>query len=183
MLKTRVPSVVVALLLASAAAPVEAQEDHPIQISLVTPVQIVPEDEAVRGVRLNILYGRNTFMTGFDYGLVNHTMRDFLGVGLGVVNLTEGSATGLQWGGVNVTKGAFEGFQVGWVNTVGSGHGLQLGLVNHAPNYRGLQFGFVNYAERMNGVQVGFVNIIREGGVLPVMPIVNWSLEEGSIPN
>ena len=69
------------------------------------------------------------------------------------------------------------------MNTAASGHGVQIGMVNHSPNYRGLQLGIVNYAERMNGVQVGLVNIIRFGGVLPVMPFVNWSLDEGSLPN
>jgi hypothetical protein len=33
----------------------------------------------------------------------------------------------------------------------------------------------------MEGVQLGLVNIIQEGGVLPVMPLVNWSFEEGGM--
>jgi len=172
-----------ALVLALHPLPSSAQEDHPIQLSLVTPIQIVPEDEAVRGVRINLLYGRNTFMTGFDYGLVNHTVRDFLGVGLGLVNLADGDATGVHWGLVNITQGAFEGLQWGGVNSAGRGHGAQIGVVNHLRNHRGLQFGLVNYAERMHGVQVGLVNIIKTGGVLPVMPLVNWSFDEGRRPN
>jgi hypothetical protein len=142
MSKNRLPSAVSVLLLL-VAAPALGQEDHPFQISLVTPIQIVPEDEAVKGVRLNLLYGRNTFMTGFDYGLVNHTIRDFLGVGIGVVNLTEGDVTGFHWGVVNVTEGAFEGLHYGVVNSAESGYGVQIGIVNHAPNYRGLQLGLV----------------------------------------
>lgn len=183
MSKNRLASAVCVLLLALPALPAQGQQDHPIQLSLVTPIQLFPEDESVRGVRLNILYGRNTFMTGLDYGLVNHTTRDFLGVGIGLVNLTDGDVTGLHSGFVNITEGAFEGLQYGAVNTAASVHGVQIGMVNHSPNYRGLQLGIVNYAERMNGVQVGLVNIIRFGGVLPVMPFVNWSLDEGSLPN
>ena len=172
-----------ALVLALQPVPGSAQQDHPIQLSLVTPIQIVPEGESVRGVRINVLYGRNAFMTGFDYGLVNHTVRDFLGVGLGIVNLTEGDAVGFQAGIVNMTEGAFEGVQWGTVNAATRGHGAQIGVVNHSRNYRGLQFGLVNYAEAMHGVQIGFVNIIKRGGAFPVMVLANWSLDEGRRPN
>jgi len=87
---------------------VRGQDAKPIQLALLTPLQIVPQDDAVRGVRLSLLYGRNSYVTGFDLGLVSHTAGDF------------------------------------------------------------------------TGVQLGLVNIIKEGGVLPVMPLVNWSFEEGS---
>jgi len=87
---------------------VRGQDAKPIQLALLTPLQIVPQDDAVRGVRLSLLYGRNSYVTGFDLGLVSHTTGDF------------------------------------------------------------------------TGVQLGLVNIIKEGGVLPVMPLVNWSFEEGS---
>ena len=55
------------------------------------------------------------------------------------------------------------------------GEGVQWGLVNTAASWNGLQIGFVNYAERLHGVQIGLINIIKQGGVLPVLPIVNWS--------
>lgn len=36
-----------------------AAEEKPIQLSLFAPVQLVPEDVAVKGLRINLLYGRN----------------------------------------------------------------------------------------------------------------------------
>lgn len=39
----------------------------------------------------------------------------------------------------------------------------------------GLMIGFVNYTRTLKGLQIGLVNIIRQGGMMPVFPIVNWS--------
>jgi transcriptional regulator of nitric oxide reductase len=44
------------------AAPALAQ-NKPIQLALVTPIQIFPEDTPIGGVRLNLLYGRNVSVT------------------------------------------------------------------------------------------------------------------------
>ena len=166
-----------ALALLVGAQAVSAQEEHPIQLSLLSPAQLVPEDEGIRGVRLTLFYGKNTSVTGVDLAVfANHTTRDFLGVQFGLVGVAEGTFTGAQLNWlVNVVEGSFEGVQSGFVSSAQNGLGLQFSGVNHARNFRGLQIGLVNYAETMDGVQVGFVNIIRRGGVLPVMPFVNWS--------
>jgi hypothetical protein len=140
---------------------IQAQE-KPIQLSLFAPVQLFSENTAIKGIRLNLLYGRNVSVTGLDWGLVNHTTTgDFLGVQFGVVGYTEANFTGWQDNWVNVVKGNFEG--------------LQWGAVNYANNAKGLQLGFVNYAVTMNGLQIGLVNIIKQNGAFPVFPIVNWS--------
>ena len=142
-------------------SPVQA-ENRPIQIALITPVQIFPEEDSISGIRLNLIYGRNVSVTGLDLGLVNHTSSGiFKGLQLGLVGLADSDFIGWQDNWVNVTKGKFEGFQ--W------------GAVNYAKNMKGFQLGVVNYTENMYGIQVGLVNIIRVGGVLPVLPIVNWS--------
>lgn len=138
-------------------------QPKPINIALVTPIQIVPEEQAVSGFRWNILYGSNSAMSGLDIGLANRVTGRMEGVQFGVVNLTE-SMTGWQDGFVNYTERGFEGLQWGGLNYAGRINGLQLGLVN--------------YAKRANGVQVGLVNIIEEGGFLPVMIIANWGFEE-----
>lgn len=148
----------------------------PIQISIFPPLQIVDESEAVKGLRLSI-YGRNTSMTGIDLGLVTHTTSSFEGVQWSVASFNEGSTRGVQLGGVNITMGELNGAQLGVVNSTAGGGGLQWGAFNHTRNFRGLQIAFVNYAETLNGIQLGLINIIREGGVLPVMPFVNWSLD------
>lgn len=164
----------VALVLAPAQA--AAQGTSPIQIALVTPVQIVPATRAVAGVRLDLLYGRNTYVKGLDIGLVNHSTQGVSqGLQYGLVNIVNGDFQGWEDGAVNVTEGHFEGFQSGGVNVLGDGGGFQWGIVNHAQRLSGLQLGIVNYAARLHGLQIGLVNIIAHGGALPVLPIVNWS--------
>ena len=156
--------------LASAAllilAPAVGAEERPIQLSLVTPVQIFPEEDSITGIRLNLLYGRNVSVTGVDLGLVNHC--------------TGGVSKGFQHGLVSIVETDFVGWQNSFVNiNRGDFEGLQWGFMNYAGHGSGLQLGFVNYAERLNGLQIGLVNIIQQGGQFPVFPIVNWSFEVG----
>jgi len=156
--RTMMVGIASALIVGSASA-----QKKPINISLVTPIQIFSAETAISGVRWNILYGRNNSMSGLDFGLVNHVSGSMTGVQLGGVNLVE-SMSGWQDGVVNYSEGELEGFQSGGVNYAGRINGLQLGVVN--------------YAERANGVQIGLINIIKEGGFLPVMIIANWGFEQ-----
>ena len=150
-----------ALTLIFICTPVQAQ-NRPIQIALVAPVQIFPEENRISGIRLNLIYGRNVSITGLDFGLINHTTTgESKGIQFGIVALVDSDFMGWQDNWVNVTKGKFEGFQSG--------------TVNYAKNMNGFQLGLVNYAERMKGLQIVLVNIIRQGGTFPVFPIVNWS--------
>jgi len=162
-----------------APAPVTAQ--GPIQIALFPPLQIVPESEAVKGLRLS-LYGSNSAVSGLDLGLVNRTTGPFEGLqtswaaGFGV-GINEGSTLGVQANIlVNITDGMLTGGQLGLVNMVGSGEGVQIGVFNHAPSFRGLQIAVLNYAETLDGVQIGLLNIIKEGGLFPFFPIFNMSV-------
>lgn len=137
-------------------------QSRPIQLSLVTPIQIFPETDSIGGLRFNLLYGRNVSVTGLDIGLINHT--------------TTGTSLGLQYGLVGIVDSNFKGWQDCGVNvTQGRCEGLQWGIVNYANDMSGLQFGLVNYAKTMKGLQIGLVNIIKQGGQFPVFPIVNWS--------
>lgn len=162
----------VALLAAGLLTPAPAQGQSPIQVAIFPPLQLVGQDEAVKGLRLSI-YGRNAAMTGFDYGLVQQTTGPFKGLQIGLVGLNEGGTEGMQWGGVNLTEGDLLGAQVGLINSATSGEGLQWGGFNHSRNFRGLQLALVNYAETLNGVQIGLINIIKENGLFPVFPIFN----------
>jgi hypothetical protein len=139
-------------------------QGNPIQLALFNPIQIVPEGEPVNGIRLNLIYTKNTNVTGFDMGLVNQTT---------------GSQLGVQWGGVNITDGGFSGWQAGFVNiSKGSSVGLQSSWVNyHSGNFNGLQFSIVNYAATLEGLQLGLINIIGSGGFLPVFPIFNFDFD------
>ncbi|MCB2231537.1 hypothetical protein KQH82_12535 [bacterium] len=145
------------------AGPANAQENtKPLQLSLLAPVQLFDESNAIAGIRLSLLYGRNVSVSGLDWGLINHTTEGrSMGVQFGLVGLADGDFVGWQDNFVNVIKGDFEGFQWGAVNYANNGSGLQLGLVN--------------YARTMKGLQIGLVNIIKQGGQFPVFPIVNWS--------
>jgi hypothetical protein len=137
-------------------------DERPIQLSLVTPVQIFPADDEIKGIRLNLLYGRNASVTGLDLGLINHT--------------TSGISTGVQWGFVGLVDSDFLGWQNNTINVVkGEFKGFQWGFVNYAKRADGFQLGFVNFAESMHGLQIGLVNIISQDGAFPVFPIVNWS--------
>ncbi|MFI5236717.1 MAG: LA_2272 family surface repeat-containing protein [Ignavibacteriales bacterium] len=139
-------------------------QDNPFQLSLFNPVQIVPENESVSGIRLNLIYTKNVNVSGFDLGLVNVTTGKQLGVQWGGVNLTDGGFSGWQSGFVNVSKANFTGLQTSWVNY-------------HDGHFNGLQFSIVNYTETLEGLQLGLINIIGKGGFLPVFPIFNFDFD------
>lgn len=136
--------------------------EKPVQLSLFAPVQLFPEETSIKGVRFNLLYGKNTSVYGLDFGLVNHT--------------TSGKTTAVQFGFLGIADADFFGWQDNHINiTKGNFEGLQSGVINYANQMNGVQFGFVNYAGTMNGLQIGLINIIKQGGMFPVFPIVNWS--------
>ena len=153
-----------------------AQSEHRVQLSLFSPLQIVKPSDSIIGGRLNLIYGKNRRVSGIDIGLVNHTTDDFTGFGYGLVHIVDKDALGFQIGVVNHVKGELVGWQYSVVNTNGATRGLQLGLVNYSGVMSGVQLGFINYADRVDkGIQIGLINIIKQGGVLPVLPVVNWS--------
>lgn len=164
------------VLALAVAAPLAAQE-QPVQLALFAPVQIVPEQDAVGVVRLNLIYSVNRAVKYVDVGLVNVTSGgQSAGVQFAVIGINRGSFTGFTHDVVTVTQGSYTGFQWGYLFTnAATGEGLQLGLVNTAQSWKGLQLGLVNYTQNLHGVQIGLINIIKVGGALPVLPIVNWS--------
>ena len=178
------PRLFCALFLASArVAPSAAEAQAPFQLSLVPPVQIVPETEAVSGIRLGI-YAKNTDMTGADLAVVTHTTGDGVALQLAFVNIVEGDMEGAQVGWfagsaiANIVEGKVTGFQAGFYNGSGDTEAFQLGGLNNASGRAaGLQFGLVNVANDMNGLQLGLVNIIRSKERFPVLPIVNWKFD------
>jgi hypothetical protein len=155
-----------------------ATETKPVQLALFNPAQIFNESIGIKGVRLNLLYGRNVFVKGLDVGLVNTCGGgESVGFQWGILGYVEGGYLGIQWNMFNLTEGQFSGLQWGIYNDVGNGEGLQAGLVNTSGHMQGLQVSLVNYTETMHGVQVGLVNIIRKKEKLPVFVLFNWSFE------
>ena len=146
------------------AIPAFAQTDdaHGFQLSLITPVQIVHQDQSVTGLRINLIYGSNKSVTGVDWGLINRTTGD--------------GSMGAQFGFVGIANSDFSGYQDNFFNIVeGDMHGSQVGVVNYSHYAHGFQFGLINYAATMKGLQLGLINIIGQGGAFPIFPIVNWS--------
>lgn len=159
---------------------------NPFQIAFIGPtMQLVDDDEDVSGIRLNLIYGVNQNMSGVDFGLINHTNGDMVGVGFGLVNVTDGDFVGWQAAPVNLTQRNFTGLQwsalsgLSLANIAGQGRGAQIAWVfNQAEYLGGFQLALVNVANDMNGIQVGLINIIRSKEHFPVLPLVNWKLEE-----
>ena len=108
---------------------VSARADAPVSISLYNPLQIIHEDDNVKGLRVNLIYGANVDVSGIDVGIVNRTY------------------------------GTQKGFQMGLFNDTANFHGLQFGLVNKAYHLEGVQLGLINihYSEKPDGF-VPFIN-------------------------
>jgi hypothetical protein len=157
---------------------VTAKAEDPLQLALWPPnPQLVPEQESIKGLRLD-LYGRNVDMTGLDLGIAHHTTGDFSGFGVGLVNLVDGNMRGVQWSyyGYQRVGGSAFGWSSGIVTRVMENSvGLQDGAVSMT--YRdfsgvqasliysfvgeeitGAQLGIVNKASAVHGVQLGLVN-------------------------
>lgn len=98
-------------------------------------------ESTVKGVRLNLGWGRYAGTYGLDCGTFSKA-GDFAGVAV-------------NWCG-NVAETAM---------------GLQIGLVNAGGRARGLQIGLVNHVERMDGVQIGLLNFARTQWSLPLVNV------------
>lgn len=101
---------------------------------------------------------------GVQYGGVNYADA-FLGLQDGLVNVSSGRLSGLQYGYLNCGRDLV-GVQCGGI--------LVLGVNVAYGNVEGCQIGILNYAQAMNcGVQIGILNVIANGGLFPVLPILN----------
>jgi hypothetical protein len=130
----------------------------PVMISLMTPAQAPTAEWDVKGLRIDLLYGRCQNLYGLDLGLVNHTVKQEVGLAVGLVNYTEGKVVGAQIGGVNIGERV---------------KALQVGLYNEADDMSGIQLGLINHTRLMRGVQIGLLNVI-ENSDLAFLPIVNF---------
>ena len=177
----QVLSIVMAVFILTAVAPAVFAQDNtkPINLSLFDPVQIYKRDVPIKGFRFNLIYGNNSAMTGLDIGVANWVTGDAVGVQWGIINRVMGNFSGWQSAPVIVTDGHALGVQSGWLFTMnGSGKGLQASGVTVSDDYIGLQLGVVNYAVQLHGIQIGLINIIKNGGMLPVFPIFNFSFDD-----
>jgi hypothetical protein len=107
------------------------RQTTPLSLGLVAPAQLPWGDWNVRGLRVSLVYGHCTNLTGLDVGLWNGVEKDAIGL------------------------------QAGLVNTTARMRGVQIGAINATTYLKGLQLGVINYAEGARGIQVGLINVIE----------------------
>ena len=172
----------------------------PIGVSIVPPIQFPPEDFAVAGVRVNLIYGQHQKVYGFDFGAIGNittqTMDGLQAVGGFNYNKGESNIIGAQVAGIgnwNINKSNVIGVQIaGLINSnraesfvlgvIGSvvnltEHtkvvGIEAGLYNKAHEVYGFQIGLVNMVESLHGLQLGLINF-HTHGVFSVSPFINF---------
>jgi hypothetical protein len=178
----------------------------PFALSLWNPVQTSDETQSVRGLRLNLPYGKNHDVKGLDLGVANYATGELRGVQYGLGGYVKGDVTGVQYNyilnvgqgnvlgwqaGIYDYAGSLEGVQTGIVNQVGGdAFGVMLGGVNVAEqSSEGVTLGVVNYAKRTSGLQLGLVNVTNHlygvqiglanyasNGFVPFFPVFNAAL-------
>lgn len=171
----------------------DTRGDAPLQVSIVSDVQLIPEDESIAGFRLCLLHGRNVNMKGLDIGLLLETTQnaDALQIA-GLWNHVGNEMHGIQIAGLYNRTRRFEGVGIaglfnhyeeegsglllvaGIGNVSASLNGLQIAVVNWATYASGLQIGVINKCRILRGIQIGAINIIEEGTV-SIMPILNMN--------
>ena len=127
-----------------------------LQLSFLSPVQLVPESRDVSGLRLSLFFGKNADVSGLDIAGVGSSSRNFAGVQLAFfANGVNGKATGVQFAAFNFVEGNVTGAQLAPManSAKGTATGVQASLL-------------LNGAERLYGAQIGGVlmNVAREGG-------------------
>jgi len=129
----------------------------PLQVAVWHPAQMVPDDWNIYGLRMNLLYGKNKNVWGFDLGVANTTEGRVRGFQAGLIN-GPGDLDGIGVGGINSTR-RVNGFQAGVLSVAEERvNGIQLSaLFNQAPAVRGLQLHagiFGNFSEDVVGAQI-----------------------------
>lgn len=140
-----------------------SQSPASFQVSLWDSVQVADSARSVHGFKLNLPYGKNQDMVGFDFGIASNTQRNLRGVQLGFGGYVAGKVEGVQLNYVlSIARGDLYGWQDGLYASVGSLTGAQTGFVNHAArSVEGLQIGAVNVARgRAQGAEISAVNVM-----------------------
>ncbi|HNY21168.1 MAG TPA: caspase family protein [Treponemataceae bacterium] len=122
----------------------------PVQISFVTPLQLMPRSVPIYGVALGAIYTQNYVVGGVQAAPIARA-DSVIGLQAGVLCFAD-TMGGIQAGGIFTHANALTGAQFGCINTAGSVKGIQVGVVN--------------VADTMKGIQFGVVNIIRESGYM-----------------
>jgi hypothetical protein len=115
------------------------ENSAPLQISFFSPYAVPPGLNAVRGIRIDLIYGDIKNVYGLDCGLVQRVTDDM------------------------------DALQIGAVNVAGRARPFQCALVfNGASDMSGVQIGLVNVAGQLSGLQIGLINVSRSR-ILPIL--------------
>ncbi len=172
----------------------------PFGFSVIDPVQVPFRDFSITGLRMSVLWGNHSSVSGIDFGGIgNITQQHFGGIGISsIFNLNNGTSTivGLQFAGfanMNMNKATILGIQAtAGVNLnnaesslVGAQiagvsnyspytdvYGFQLSMYNRGHTVTGFQIGLVNDADLLHGIQIGLLNFNRKG-MFSVAPVIN----------
>lgn len=173
-----------------------AKGDKPVQLAILTPVQLFPPEDSIKGLSLDLLYSVNNDVSGLTLGTgLAKANGDRKGISLGAINWTRGlsyglkagllnyagkNSVGIDAGVINIVQGDTKGVQLGIVNwNEGFFHGWQFGAVNEVNGpFVGLQCGLLNYAVEMSGLQLGFFNTAHSGAMAGVQcGFINYAAE------
>ncbi|HXK50126.1 MAG TPA: hypothetical protein PKW56_06635, partial [Clostridiales bacterium] len=90
--------------------------ETPFQIGFFNPVQLEPESESIKGVKLNLINSANSNVTGIDLGFFSEVKSEFTGLQWNFVNLNSGNTSGVQFGEMFSTAKNMKGLQSGFIN-------------------------------------------------------------------
>jgi len=100
----------------------------PYQLSIINPLQLIPERDSIKGVRINFGLGVNQNMYGIDIGMINQVDGDQRGLQFGIFN-SSFKTTGVQIGLINMTE-HLEGLQIGILNFHNEGNLKIMPIIN-----------------------------------------------------
>lgn len=165
------------LLTMSAFAQTKSGEEHNVQFSILSNLQVVDENESIYGFRFTVPYGSNKDMIGFDIGAWSETHGYQYGFqGNCLVAYHGGDADGFNFAGlVNYTDKNSYGCVIGMIYSVVRHRitGFQAGLAVKAKQVSGVQLALFNYCEDLDGFQIGLINI-NNNGILPFTILLNY---------
>ena len=159
MMNRLISGLLVILSLLCIQSDVLAQEWTPFQLSIFKSVQLFPAGYDVNGIRTNLFYGRNSSITGLDFGFgYNDVMYDFLGAQAGLINNIGGSFGGIQlspfWNWVNKDFLGVQIAPIGINAIMGCGTGIQVAAANMIEKLNGLQLAFYMNTGQVKGIQI-----------------------------
>ena len=71
----KLSTVILVLFLIVIFSSVSKSQNNPIQLSLVNPIQIVPESQSINGIRFNLIYGKNANVTILDLLIIQQAKK------------------------------------------------------------------------------------------------------------